>query len=117
MKKITIYHNSQCSKSRAVLKILQEKNLELNIIEYLKNPLNQEQLKELRAHFALKDFVRTHELIFKELKLSLDNEEEILQVMQREPILMERPIIVIKNQAIIGRPPEKVLKFLEEILA
>ena len=110
MQKITIYHNPQCSKSRQTLEILQSKGFEPVIIEYLKTPLDMVQLNSLRNHFALKDFVRTNETIFKELGLSLDNEAQILQAMLKDPILIQRPIVIFKDRAIIGRPPEKVLE-------
>lgn len=110
MQKITIYHNPRCSKSRQTLELLQSQGYEPVIIEYLKTPLNAEQLHSLRAHFTLKDFVRTDEQIFKELGLSLDDEAQVLKAMEKEPILMQRPIVTYKDKAIIGRPPEKVLE-------
>ena len=113
MQKITIYHNPRCSKSRKTLEILQRKGFEPVIIEYLKMPLGIEQLNTLRAHFDLKDFVRTDENVFKELGLSLDNEAQVLQAMLKEPILMQRPIVTFKDKAVIGRPPEKVLELLD----
>ncbi|WP_133135278.1 arsenate reductase (glutaredoxin) [Legionella rowbothamii] len=109
---LTIYHNPRCSKSRESLALLQEKGIEFAIVEYLKMPLNREQLNDLRTHFALKDFVRTNEPIFKELGLSLENEEQVLEAMVKEPVLMQRPIITYKGKAIIGRPPENVLALL-----
>lgn len=113
MQKITIYHNPRCSKSRQTLEILQNKDFELVIIEYLKTPLDMEQLKTLRSHFDLKDFVRTNENVFKEMGLSLDNEAQVLQAMLKEPILMQRPIVTFKGRAVIGRPPEKVLELFD----
>jgi arsenate reductase len=109
MQKITLYHNPRCSKSRKALEILQNKGFEPIIIEYLKTPLDIEQLSTLRAHFTLKDFVRTDEPVFKALGLSLDNEALILQAMVKDPILMQRPIVTFQDKAVIGRPPEKVL--------
>jgi arsenate reductase (glutaredoxin) len=113
MQKITIYHNPQCSKSRKTLEILQSKNLAPIIIEYLKTPLNSEQLNRLRSYFTLNDFVRTNESVFTELRLSLDNETHVLQAMQKEPILMQRPIVTYKDKAMIGRPPEQVLELFD----
>lgn len=107
---MTIYHHPRCSKSRETLALLQEKGLEFTIVDYLKTPLNKDQLKELKAHFALKDFVRINEPVFKELGLSLENEEQILEAMIKEPVLMQRPIVTYKGKAIIGRPPEKLLE-------
>ncbi|MFA6302685.1 MAG: arsenate reductase (glutaredoxin) [Legionella sp.] len=112
MDKLTIYHNPRCSKSRQALDILINKGLQPFIIEYLKTPLKQKELEQLRAYFELKDFVRGEEKIFKELGLSLDNEKQIMHAMLKEPILMQRPIITYKNKAVIGRPPEKVLELL-----
>lgn len=112
MPKITIYHNPQCSKSRKTLEILQNEGFNPEIIEYMKTPLNLEQLSRLRAYFSLEDFVRTDENIFKIQGLSLENETQILQTMLKEPILMQRPIVTFKGQAIIARPPEKVLQLI-----
>lgn len=109
MKNLTIYHNPRCSKSRETLKVLKSQGLKPIVIEYLKEPLSYEQLIDLRAHILLKDLVRTNEPCFKALALSLDDEENILQAMVKEPKLMQRPIVTYQGQAIIGRPPEKVL--------
>lgn len=113
MQTIIIYHNPRCSKSRETLEMLQNKGYKLVIIEYLKKPLSLEQLIALRSQFSLKDFVRTNEPLFKELGLSLDNEAKVLEAMQKAPILMQRPIVLFKDRAVIGRPPEKVLKLLD----
>lgn len=86
------------------------------MIEYLKNPLNLEQLIQLRACFSLNDLVRTSEPIFKELGLSLNSEHQVLEAMVKEPILMQRPIVVYNRTAIIARPPEKALDFIDKIL-
>ncbi|HAT8750619.1 TPA: arsenate reductase (glutaredoxin) [Legionella pneumophila] len=113
MEKITIYHNPRCSKSRQTLEILQNKGFAPIIIEYLKTPLDLEQLKRLRTHLALEDLVRTNENVFKELGLSLANEVQVLEAMVIEPILMQRPIVTFKGKAVIGRPPEKVLELFD----
>lgn len=113
MKKITIYHNPQCSKSRKALEILQSyKDIDLFIVEYLKTLLDLEQLVKLRSYFSLNDFVRSDEKTFRELELSLDDERKILQAMLKEPILMQRPIVTCDNRAIIARPSEKVLELI-----
>ncbi|AMP88417.1 arsenate reductase (glutaredoxin) [Legionella pneumophila] len=113
MEKITIYHNPRCSKSRQALKILRNKGFEPMIIEYLKTPLDLEQLKILRTHLALEDLVRTNENVFKELGLSLDNEAQVLDAMVKEPILIQRPIVTFKGKSVIGRPPEKILELFD----
>lgn len=114
MQRFKIYHNPRCSKSRQVLEILQRHHINPIIIEYLKLPLNLEQLIELRSHFDLIDFIRTDEPIFKELNLTLEDEEKILEAMLKEPILMQRPIVIYNGRAIIARPPEKVLELIEQ---
>lgn len=108
MQELILYHNPHCSKSRKTLELLQEIGLEPTVIEYLKTPLNKNQLSSLRTHFKLEDFVRTNEPIFKEMGLSLADEEQILHAMLKAPILMQRPIATFKGKAIIGRPPEQI---------
>lgn len=112
MNHFTIYHNPRCSKSRQALQILQSNSINPIIIEYLKTPLNLEQIMKLRSHFDLKDFIRQDESIFTELKLNLNNETDVLNALLQEPILMQRPIITYGEKAIIGRPPEKVLALI-----
>lgn len=114
MNPFILYHNPRCSKSRQALEILQSHGVKPIIIEYLKAPLNLEQINQLRSHFDLKDFVRSNEPVFKELNLTLTDEKEVLQAMVEEPILMQRPIVVCGENAIIARPPEKVLALLSE---
>ncbi|MCR9192252.1 MAG: arsenate reductase (glutaredoxin) [Gammaproteobacteria bacterium] len=115
MYQYVIYHNPRCSQSRKALEILKNHDIDPVIIEYLKAPLSIAQLTELRAHFDLKDFVRHKEPIFKELKLTLTDESGILNAMSEAPILMQRPIVAYRDQAIIARPPEKVLTLIGEI--
>lgn len=110
MQNTTIYHNPKCSKSRQALELLKSKGIEPLIFEYLKTPLNREQLNTLRAHFTLKEFIRTSEPIFHELGLSLDKEEQLLQAVVDHPILIQRPIVTYRNRAMIGRPPEKIME-------
>ncbi|MDI1352453.1 MAG: arsenate reductase (glutaredoxin) [bacterium] len=110
MQKITLYHNPQCSKSQKTLEILRNEGFNPIVIEYLKTPLNLDQLNELRAHFSLNDFIRSNEKQFTELGLSLDNEAQIIKAMVKAPLLMQRPIVTYNGKAIIGRPPEKVLE-------
>ena len=115
MSVFTIYHNAKCSKSRKVLEILQSHHINPVIIEYLKSPLNLEQITQLRSYFDLKDFVRHNEPVFKELKLVLEDETQVLNAILKEPILLQRPIVTYAGKAIIARPPEKVLDLLKAI--
>jgi len=113
---ITIYHNTRCSKSRAVCTILEKKKVKMEVVEYLKTPPTQKEIIELLKMLGMKavDLVRKKEPLFLEKfdgkKLT---EAQWIKAMAQNPILIERPIIVKGKKAIIGRPPEKVLEFLK----
>ena len=111
---LKIYHNSRCSKSRQTLAILQEKGVEFEIVDYLNELLSVAELRKLAQLLQIKprDFVRTGEAIFKELNLDLDDDDKVLQAIVNHPKLLERPIVVADKNAVIGRPPENVLKLL-----
>lgn len=112
---IKIYHNPRCSKSRAGVQFLKEKNIEFEIIEYLKNQLDFHALKEIIEILEIQpiDLVRTNENIWKENYKNLSlSDDEIIQAMVENPRLIERPIVVRNNQAVIGRPTENINKIL-----
>lgn len=111
---IKIYHNPRCSKSRATLQILEDKSLDFETVEYLKNPPNKQELQDILNKLNLEpsEIVRKGEKVFKELDLKNANENQILDAMVENPILIERPIVVSDNVAKIGRPPEDVLEIL-----
>jgi len=116
MSSITIYHNPRCSKSRQSLELLREHGEEPKIIEYLKDIPTREELQTILAKLNLNptDILRTGEQIFKEKFKSMQfSEEEWLEVMIEYPKLIERPIVVKGNRAVVGRPPERVLDILE----
>ena len=98
------------------MEILQNNHIQPVIIEYLKTPLNLEQITQLRSHFDLKDFVRYDEPVFKALNLTLKNEATLLNAILKEPILMQRPIVTYGDKAVIARAPEKVLELLESTI-
>lgn len=113
---VTIYHNPRCSKSRQTLKLLQERDIDLEIVEYLENPPDAERLSGLLDCLGLepRQLIRTGEAVYKELNLGdakLDR-DELIAVMVENPILIERPIVVAGGKARIGRPPERVLDIL-----
>ena len=112
---ISIYHNNRCSKSRDSLAILNEQNIDFKVIEYLQNPPNAKQLKTILKKLKLKPYelIRKSEVLFKtEYKGKDLSDDEWIEVMVNNPVLIERPIIVNGNKAVIGRPPEKVLEIL-----
>jgi arsenate reductase (glutaredoxin) len=114
--KATIYHNPRCSKSRQTLTLLEDKGIDLEIIEYLKAPLDEKTLKDVLKKLDMKpmDLMRKGESVFKELKLSdkADDTQALLDAMVENPILVERPIVLANDKASIGRPPESVLEIL-----
>ena len=110
-----IHHNPRCSKSRQALALLKENGVEPEVVEYLKKPLDEASLRGLLTKLGLKahDILRTKEDEYKQLGLASDTpEEEILAAILQHPILLERPIIVKGNAAVIGRPPENVHELL-----
>ena len=110
-----IYHNPRCSKSRQSLALLRENGVEPEVIEYLKTPLDEVALRDVFVKLGLKahEVVRTKEEPYEQLALSPDSsEEEVIAAIVKYPILMERPIVVKGNSAVIGRPPENVHELL-----
>jgi len=114
--KATIYHNPRCSKSRQTLALLEDKGVDLKIIEYLKTPPDQETLADILSKLDISpvDLMRKGESVFKELNLGNKTEDSnaLLDAMVENPILIERPIVVANGKAAIGRPPESVLDIL-----
>lgn len=109
---IDIYHNPRCSKSRQCLQLLEATNKELHIIKYLDDPLSKEQLRTLLRLLNIKpiELVRKNEAVWKSnYKNKNLTDDEIIQAMLDEPKLMERPIVVHGDKAVIGRPPEAAL--------
>ena len=116
--KCTIYHNQKCSKSRAALELLQSKGLEPTIIEYLKNPPTFDELEGIiiKLNIHPKQLVRFKEDKAIELGISTSDQltiEQWITILAKNPNLIERPIVVTAKGAVIGRPPENVLKVLD----
>ena len=113
---VTIYHNPRCSKSRETLNLLQSKNIEPSVVEYLKTPLSHEQISTLVSQLGFnsaRDLMRTKEEQYKALNLKDENDESaLIAAMVEHPKLIERPIVVSNNKAALGRPPENVLSVL-----
>ena len=113
---VTIYHNPSCSKSRQTLEIIKKKGIEPIIIEYLKVPPTENKIKEILTllDYAPRDLMRQEESAYTEFKLedSSLSDDVLISFMVKNPILIERPIIISNNKVAIGRPPEKVLDIL-----
>ena len=113
--KITIWHNLRCSKSRAAFNLLKENNIEAEVFYYLKEAISEKELKNLLKMLDMKasDLVRKTEKIYKELKLKDATESQLIKAMLANPRLIERPIVIKNNKAVIGRPIENVIELLE----
>lgn len=113
---VTIYHNPRCSKSRAGLALLEEKGVEVNIVEYLKTPPSTDELRDILAKLGIspRDVMRRGEAVYKELALDDPDksDDDLIQAIVDNPILLERPIVVSGNKAAIGRPTETILKLI-----
>lgn len=114
---MTIYHNPLCSKSRATLSLLKEHNAEFYTVEYLKMPPDSETLADIIKKLGIPaaQLVRQKDPLFKELDLKdqILTDQQWIEVMIANPKLIERPIVVTDDAAVIGRPPENVLALLK----
>lgn len=109
------YHNPKCRKSREALALLQNADVEFEVIEYLKYPPKLMELKEILSKLGIpaSDLIRKGEDEFKtQYKGKSLTEEEWLTAMVAHPKLIERPIFISNDSAVIGRPPEKVLALI-----
>ena len=112
---IKIYHNVRCSKSREACSIIADKGIKAEVVEYLKTPPTQMEIKELLSLLKLKaeDIVRKGEELYKtKYKGKTFTDTQWIKILSENPILIERPIIVNGKKAVIGRPPEKVLEII-----
>lgn len=113
---VTIYHNPRCSKSRQTLQLLQDRGIEPEIVEYLKNPPDLETLQALQRKLgvAAAEMLRDNEDEYRQLGLNAPDvgDDDKLQAVTQHPRLLQRPIVVKGDKAAIGRPPENVLDIL-----
>lgn len=113
---IEILHNNRCSKSRSAVAFLEEAKEDFSIRYYLENALSESELQELlvklknvKPDFNFMELVRTNETLWKdEYKGKTFTEEEILKILSQNPVLLERPVIVKGDRAVIGRPTENI---------
>lgn len=116
MTDLTLYHNPRCSKSRGALELLEARGLAPNVVRYLETPPDAATLKALLGKLGIgaRQLLRSGEDEYK--SLGLDNpaltDEQLIAAMAEHPKLIERPILVAGDKAVIGRPPEKVLEIL-----
>lgn len=114
MSRVRIYHNPRCSKSREALALLEQQGDELEVIHYIDTPPDSATLSELLKQLgcSAREMIRTSEDVYKELNLANPDlsEADLVQAMADYPRLIQRPIVVRDCQAVIARPPERVLE-------
>lgn len=114
--KIIIYQKPTCSKCRETLAILNESGAEFDSINYYETPLNKEELRNLIAKLGIpaKDLLRKGEEVYRALNIKADeiSEEELIDLMITHPDLMQRPIVVRGDKAVLARPPQNVCELL-----
>lgn len=115
MATLTIYHNPRCTKSREALALLQQRGLTPRIVEYLQTPPSAAELKGILRKLGMpaQQLVRKAEQTYKtKYAARALTEDQWIEAMAADPILIERPIVISGDRAVIGRPPENVLKLL-----
>jgi len=113
---VTLYHNNRCSKSKQVLQLLNDRDINPIEIYYLETPPDFATLKQILTmlNMSPRELMRQHEQPYKALELANPNldEKSLITAMIENPILIERPIVVTNGKARIGRPPENILDIL-----
>ncbi|MBC3464673.1 arsenate reductase (glutaredoxin) [Pseudomonas sp. RW10S2] len=116
MTDLTLYHNPRCSKSRGALELLEERGLAPTVVRYLETPPDAATLKALLGKLGIgpRQLLRSGEDEYKALDLANPalTDAQLIDTMVQHPKLIERPILVAGDKAVIGRPPEKVLEIL-----
>jgi len=110
-----IYHNPRCRKSREGINYLESKKINFEVIDYIKNNLSSEQIRNILKKLQLKpiELVRKNEAIWKEKYKEKDfTDDQLIKILSNEPKLIERPIIVSEKLGVIGRPAENIDKLL-----
>lgn len=111
----SLYFNPSCSKCRTARSILGDKGVEAEFVRYLDAPPTVDELRRLMTMLGIDDprqMMRTGEPVYTELALSESSGDALLEAIAAHPILLERPILVVGDRAVIARPPERVLELL-----
>jgi arsenate reductase len=113
MSEITIYHNPRCSKSREALELIREQGIDPKVIKYLEEEIHKEDLKDVVHHMGIDvhDLVRRNEEAVCHITDEM-SEDEVLDVIVKHPILLQRPLVIKGKKAIIARPAQKVKELL-----
>jgi len=115
MAEVIVWHNPRCSKSRNGIKYLDEKGIDYEVRRYLDEPPTVEELKDLLKKLGMKprELMRTKEKIYRELGLKdVEDEEKLIEAMAEHPKLIERPIVIKGDKAVVARPETKIDEIL-----
>ncbi|MFA6190972.1 MAG: arsenate reductase (glutaredoxin) [Sulfurimonas sp.] len=115
MNEITIWHNPQCSKSRAALEILEYSHAKIEVVKYLESTPSEQEIRDVLKllNISPRDLMRKDEELYKELNLKDEsNDNALISAMAKNPKLIERPVLIKDGCAIIGRPTERIAEFL-----
>ena len=113
--RVVVWHNARCSKSRGACALLDERGVDAEVVRYLDTPPSREELERVLTLLGEDDpraMMRTGEPAYRELGLANASRDELLEAMTRYPILIERPIVIRGDSAVIARPPERLLDLL-----
>ncbi|HJE03110.1 Arsenate reductase [Aliarcobacter thereius] len=117
MQNIEIWHNQSCSKSNSAKDYLDSNKIAVKVRDYLDNPPSKEELKELltKLNLKIKDIIRDSEKLYYDLDIQkIQDDENLLEIVSKNPILIQRPIIIGETKAFIARPPLKIEEILNE---
>ena len=111
---IVIYHNNRCSKSRQCLDLIKKSNTDYKVIEYLKEDLSVNNIKEIVNGLEgnINDIVRRNQTEIKKVKINFTNKDSIIKLIAKYKVCLQRPIIHVNKKFVICRPPEKVLNYI-----
>ncbi len=116
MSGVTIYHNPRCGMSRKTLELIKKLGIQPEIVEYLKHPPTEKELDSILKRLGMepREVMREKEKEYKQFRLDNPSlsRRKLLQAMIKHPILIQRPIVLSKGKAVLGRPPENVEKIL-----
>ena len=113
---VTIWHNPRCSKSREALKLLENEGIEPQIVKYLEESPSETAIREVleRLGIGARELMRTKEALYRELGLKeVTDEAALIKAMAEHPKLIERPVVIKGDRAVLGRPPEKVIELIK----
>ncbi len=116
--KITIWHNPRCSKSREAVNTVEESTCETEVVKYLDEKITKETMTKMLKMLGFqsaREWMRTGEAVYKELDLkNVTDEDTLIEAMIQNPKLIQRPVLIKGNKAIIGRPAETIPAFIKE---